>query len=55
MQAEAPAARGSGEPRSIVAEWHLEGGGVVGGWKGRVCSQRALTNGTWESPCCYHP
>jgi hypothetical protein len=29
MQAKAPAARGSGEPRSIVAKRHQEGGGVL--------------------------
>ncbi len=36
MQGEAPAAGGNGEPRSIVAERHQEGGGVVGRWKGRA-------------------
>jgi hypothetical protein len=48
MQTKAPAARGSGEPRSIVAKRHQEGGCVVGGGKGRVCSWRALANGTRE-------
>jgi hypothetical protein len=46
MRAKAPAARGSGEPRSFVSKQHQEGGGVVDGWKGRVCSQRALASGT---------
>jgi hypothetical protein len=49
MQAEAPAARGSGEPRSIVAERHQEGGCVVDGGKGRACSRRVSANGTWEN------
>jgi hypothetical protein len=48
MQAKAPAARGSGEPRSIVTKRHQEGGGVVGGWQGRACSRRALASGTQE-------
>jgi hypothetical protein len=48
MQAKAPAARGSGELRSIVAKQHQESGGVVGGRKGRACSRRALANGTQE-------
>ncbi len=60
MWAEAPAAGGGGEPRSIVAKQHQEGGGVAGGWKGRACSWRASANGTPEygvcvTPCCYHP
>ncbi len=46
MRAEAPAAGGSGEPRSIVAKRHQEGWGVVGGWKGRTCSRRALASST---------
>jgi hypothetical protein len=46
--AEAPAAVGSGEPRSIVAIRHQEGGGVVGGWQGTMSSWRELASGTWE-------
>jgi hypothetical protein len=46
MRVEAPAAGSSGEPRSIVAKRHQEGGGVVGGGKRRACSQRSVANGT---------
>jgi hypothetical protein len=48
MRAKAPFAGGSGESRSTVAKPHQEGGGVVGGWKGRACSQRGSANSTWE-------
>ncbi len=48
MRAKAPAARGSGEPRSIVAKWHCKGGGVGGGWRGRLSSRGMLASGTWE-------
>jgi hypothetical protein len=48
MWAKAPAARSSREPRSIVAEWHHKGGGVVGGLRGWLRSQGALASGTWE-------
>ncbi len=34
MQADAPSAGGSGEPMSIVAEWHQKGRGVVVGGRG---------------------
>ncbi len=46
--AEAPVSKSSREPRSIVAERHCEGGGVlVGGLLGWLCSQGALGSGTW--------
>jgi hypothetical protein len=48
MWTKAPAAVGGGELRYIVAEWHQEGEGVVGGWKGRACSPRASASGTRE-------
>jgi hypothetical protein len=48
MWAKAPAAGGSGEPRAIVAEQHQEGGGAVGGWKGRAWSQRVLASSIRE-------
>ncbi len=48
MQAKAPAAGGSGEPRSIVVKQHQEGGSVVEGGNGRACSWWALANGTRE-------
>jgi hypothetical protein len=54
MWAKAPAAGGSGEPRSIVAKQHQEGGCVVGGGEGRACSQRALDNGTQEYGFVHH-
>jgi hypothetical protein len=48
MWDKASAAGGSGESRSIVAKRHQEGGGVVGGWQGRACSQRVLASSTRE-------
>ncbi len=47
MWAKAPAAWSSREPRSIVAERHCKGGGVVGGLLGWLHGHGALASGTW--------